>query len=403
MAKKESRELTDVLSSSQKKYKPSKEMVQNSNAGDYEAILKKAAKNPLKFWEEAANNLKWFKKWDEVFSDKEKPFFKWFLGAKCNLAYNALDRHIEEGKINKKTAIIWEEESGRTRKFTYQELYTEVNKLANALRGMGVDRGDRIAIYMPNIPEIVFAMLACAKIGAMHSVVYAGFSSQALADRINDARAKVIFTADGSFRRGKVIDLKSIVDEAIKQTKTIKRVIVVKNNKQPIKFNKKLDVWFDDFIKGQPTEAKAAKMDAEDPAFVLYTSGTTSKPKGIVHVHGGYPVGVLRTIKWVFDLKGDEVFWCTADPGWITGHSYIIYGPLLAGITTLQYEGVPDMPEPDRIWQIVEKYNVNVLYTAPTLIRAMMKYGAKWPQMHAMPSLRILGSVGEPINPEAWK
>src|SRR3989339_51733 len=305
MAKKESRELTDVLSSSQKKYKPSKEMVQNSNAGDYEAILKKAAKNPLKFWEEAANNLKWFKKWDEVFSDKEKPFFKWFLGAKCNLAYNALDRHIEEGKINKKTAIIWEEESGRTRKFTYQELYTEVNKLANALRGMGVDRGDRIAIYMPNIPEIVFAMLACAKVGAMHSV--------------------------------------------------------------------------------------------------LYTSGTTSKPKGVIHVHGGYPVGVLQTMKYVFDIKGDEIFWCTADPGWITGHSYIIYGPLLAGITTLMYEGVPDMPKPDRIWKVVEKYKVNILYTAPTLIRAMMKYGINWPKAHKMESLRLLGSVGEPINPEAWK
>ncbi|OGF28422.1 acetate--CoA ligase [Candidatus Falkowbacteria bacterium RIFOXYB2_FULL_34_18] len=403
MAKKESRELTDVLSSSQKKYKPSKEMVQNSNAGDYEAILKKAAKNPLKFWEEAANNLKWFKKWDEVFSDKEKPFFKWFLGAKCNLAYNALDRHIEEGKINKKTAIIWEEESGRTRKFTYQELYTEVNKLANALRGMGVDRGDRIAIYMPNIPEIVFAMLACAKVGAMHSVVYAGFSSKALADRIDDAQAKVLFTADGSFRRGKVVDLKSIADAAVKNAKSIEKVVVVQNNKAKVNFNKKCDVWYHDFVKGQSVYAHCAEMDSEDPAFVLYTSGTTSKPKGVIHVHGGYPVGVLQTMKYVFDIKGDEIFWCTADPGWITGHSYIIYGPLLAGITTLMYEGVPDMPKPDRIWKVVEKYKVNILYTAPTLIRAMMKYGINWPKAHKMESLRLLGSVGEPINPEAWK
>lgn len=400
--KQDKRELTEVLQSSDKFYSPSKKIIKESNVPDYEKTLKSAAKNTLKFWEEAAMELSWFKPWEKTFDEKKKPFYKWFVGGKCNLAYNALDRHMGT-PIENKLAIIFEDENGTEKTYTYKELYFEVNKLVNALRAYGVKKGDRVAIYMPNIPEISMAMLACAKIGAMHSVVYAGFSSQALADRINDARAKVIFTADGSFRRGKVINLKSIVDEAIKQTKTIKRVIVVKNNKQPINFNKKLDVWFDDFIKGQPTEAKAAKMDAEDPAFVLYTSGTTSKPKGIVHVHGGYPVGVLRTIKWVFDLKGDEVFWCTADPGWITGHSYIIYGPLLAGVTTVQYEGMPDMPEPDRIWKVIEKYKVNVLYTAPTLIRAMMKYGTKWPQMHAMPSLRILGSVGEPINPEAWK
>jgi acetyl-CoA synthetase len=237
----------------------------------------------------------------------------------------------------------------------------------------------------------------------MHSVVYAGFSAQALADRILDAKAKIVFTADGSWRRGKPVDLKHTVDEAVALSKSVKKVIVVKNNKQAVDFVPGRDVWYDDFVKGQPTEAKCAQMDSEDPAFVLYTSGTTSKPKGIVHVHGGYPVGVLRTIRWVFDLKGDEIFWCTADPGWITGHSYIIYGPLLAGITTVQYEGVPDMPEPDRIWAMVDKYKVNVLYTAPTLIRAMMKYGNEWPDKHPMESLRILGSVGEPINPEAWK
>ncbi len=365
--------------------------------------MKKAGQNPLKFWEEAAEELHWFKKWDKVFDDSKKPFYKWFVGGKCNLAYNALDRHIEKGKIINKAAILWEDETGRTRRFTYLELYREVNKLVNALRDMGIDRGDRVAIYMPNIPEIAFAMLACAKIGAMHSVVYAGFSSKALRDRIDDANAKVLFTADGSFRRGKVIDLKSIVDEALKGCKSIKRVIVAKNNKAKINFNKKFDVWYHDFVKGFSEHAHCAEMDAEDPAFVLYTSGTTSKPKGVIHVHGGYPVDVLRTMKYVFDIHGDEIFWCTADPGWITGHSYIIYGPLLAGITTLMYEGVPDMPKPDRIWRMVEKYKVNVFYTAPTLVRAMMKYGAKWPSAHRMPTLRILGSVGEPINPEAWK
>ena len=402
MAKQESG-LTEVLLSNQKKFKPSKKVIQNANVKNYEAELKRAAKNPIKFWEEAAGELRWFKKWDKIFDDSNKPFYKWFTGAKCNLAYNALDRHIEEGKINKKAAILWEDETGRTRKFTYEELYYEVNKLVNALRSIGVDRGDRVAIYMPNIPEIVFAMLACAKIGAMHSVVYAGFSSKALRDRIDDAQAKVLFTADGSFRRGKVIDLKSIVDNALKGCKSIKNVIVAKNNKAKINFNKERDIWYNDFVKGFSKYAHCAEMDAEDPAFVLYTSGTTSKPKGVIHVHGGYPVNVLRTMKYVWDIKGDEIYWCTADPGWITGHSYIIYGPLLAGITTLMYEGVPDMPKPDRIWRVVEKYKVNVLYTAPTLIRAMMKYGTKWPGMHKMPSLKILGSVGEPINPEAWK
>lgn len=399
--KQKSSDLTDVLLTNQKKYFPSKKFLKTLNIQDYEGTLKKAGKNNIKFWEEAAGELEWFKPWEKVFDKSKKPFYKWFIGGKTNLAHNALDRHIKNGNKDK-LAIIWEEESGRTRKFTYLELYKEVNKLTNALRGLGVKKGDRIAIYMPNIPEIAMAMLACCKIGAMHSVVYAGFSSKALADRILDAKAKVVFTADGSFRRGKPITLKNIVDEAVKECAFVKKVVVVKNSGTEVPFNSAKDIWYHDFVKGQPEEAKTAQMDAEDPAFVLYTSGTTSKPKGVVHVHGGYPVGVLRTIKWVFDLKGNEIFWCTADPGWITGHSYIIYGPLLAGITTLQYEGVPDMPEPDRIWATVEKYNVNILYTAPTLIRAMMKYGNEWPKKHLMPSLRILGSVGEPLNPEAW-
>ncbi|MEA3398753.1 MAG: AMP-binding protein, partial [Patescibacteria group bacterium] len=288
--------LTEVLLSNQKKYQPSKNTIKQANVKNYEKVLADARKNPLKFWEEAADDLKWFKKWDKVFDNSTKPFFKWFIGAKCNLAYNAIDRHIEEGKIINKNAIIWEDESGRVRKFTYLELYKEVNKLVNALKSIGVDCGDRVAIYMPNIPEIVFAMLACAKIGAMHSVVYAGFSSQALRDRIDDASAKVVFTADGSFRRGKVVDLKIIVDDALRGCKSVQKVIVVKNNQQKIAFNKKRDIWYKDFVKNMSEHAHCAEMDAEDPAFVLYTSGTTSKPKGVIHVHGGYPVNFMKTM-----------------------------------------------------------------------------------------------------------
>lgn len=395
-------DLTDVLTKNQKLYPPSKKIIKTALVKNYNQTLKQAAQNPLKFWEEAAHDIHWFKPWKKVLDDSKKPFYKWFIGGKTNLAYNALDRHIGT-PVEKKTAILFEDERGQTQRYTYRQLYHEVNRLVNALKKAGIKKGDRIAVYMPNIPQTAIVLLACAKIGAMHSVVYAGYSASALKERIKDAKVKILFTADGSYRRGKYIDLKSIADQAVAKCKTIKKVVVIKHNKQKVKFNKRRDIWYRDFIKGQSNRADCAIMDAEDPAFVLYTSGTTSKPKGVIHVHGGYAVNVLRTIKWVFDIHGDEIFWCTADPGWITGHSYIIYGPLMAGITTLMYEGVPDLPRPDRIWKIVEKYKVNVLYTAPTLVRMMMKYGAKWPQKHKMPSLRILGSVGEPINPEAWK
>ncbi len=396
------RELTEVLIRDAKKYEPSKKTMELARVKEYNKVLKKAEKDPVAYWEEAAHDLVWFKPWTKTLDKSKKPFYKWYTGGKTNLAYNALDRHIGT-VIEDKLAIIWEDETGRERKYTYKEMYVEVNKLVNAMRDAGLKKGDRAAVYMPNIPEIAFVMLACAKMGVMHSVVYAGYSAGALADRIKDARAKVLFTADGSFRRGKVINLKKIADEAVKECKGIQKVIVTKNNNEKVKFNKKLEVWYHDFVKGQPEYAECAQMDSEDPAFVLYTSGTTSKPKGVVHVHGGYAVGVLRTMKYVWDVKQDDIYWCTADPGWITGHSYIIYGPLLAGITTVMYEGVPDMPKPDRIWSVVEKYKVTIFYTAPTLVRAMMRYGNKWPRRHKMPTLRLLGSVGEPINPEAWQ
>ncbi len=395
-------DLTEVLTQNQKLYPPNKTVVKKSHVVDYEKTLKSARRNPKKFWAKAAEEIDWFRKWDKILDESNKPFYKWFVGGKTNLAYNALDRHIGTKTENKK-AILYEDEKGNTQQYSYLDLYYEVNQLVNALKKLKIKKGDRIAIYMPNIPQTAIALLACTKLGAIHSVVYAGYSAKALEERIKDAQAKILITADGSYRRGKYIQLKTIADKAADKCKTIKKVIVVKHNKQKIKFNKKKDIWYHQLIETESRQATATKMDAEDIAFVLYTSGTTSKPKGVVHVHGGYAVNVLRTIKWVFNLHGDEIFWCTADPGWITGHSYIIYGPLMAGVTTLMYEGVPDKPKPDNIWKIIEKYKVNVLYTAPTLIRLMMKYGTQWPRQYKMNSLRILGSVGEPINPEAWK
>jgi len=393
-------DLTEALFKEGEIYKPSKDVLEKANLKNYDETVKYAKENPEKFWEEAAEKLEWFKKWNKVFDPSNKPFYKWFIGGKCNIIQNALDKHLKT-KGNK-TAIIWENERGVSRKLTYSELSKEVNKLANALKTLGISRGDRIAIYLPNIPEIAISMLASAKIGAVHSVVYAGYSAGALAERINDAEAKILITADVGYRRGKIIKLKDVVDEAVRKCPVLEKVIVVKRSNEEINIGEK-DIFYDKIVEKESDECETEIMDAEDPLFILYTSGTTAKPKGVVHVHGGYMVGVARTINWVFDLKEDDIYWCTANPGWITGHSYIVYGPLMAGVTTLMYEGVPDWPKPDKIWQVVEKYKVSVFYTAPTLIRAMMKYGDEWPKRHSLSSLRLLGSVGEPINPEAWK
>jgi len=397
-------ETTEVLLKSKEIYKPSKKTLAElpKEIKDYKKTLAKANKNYLKFWEKAAQELEWYKKWDKVLDDSKKHFYKWFTGAKTNIVLNALDRHIGT-EIENKIAIISEQEKGKKKTLTYKQLNNQVCKFANALKSLNVKKGDRVAIYMPNIPEIAIAMLSCAKIGAIHSVVYAGFSAGALNNRIKDAKAKILITVDGSYRRGKFIALKKITDDAMKlKAPSIKKVIVVKNTKEEIKLNKK-QVWFHDVIKNQSSKCETEKMNAEDPVFVLYTSGTTSKPKGVIHAHGGYQVGISKTLSWVFNIKDDDIYWCTADPGWITGHSYIIYAPLILGATSVMFDGVPDYPKKDRIWSMIEKYKVTKFYTAPTLIRAMMRYGDKPVKKHNLKSLKILGSVGEPINPEAWK
>ena len=394
--------LTEVLLTEKKVYKPSAKVLKRAKVKQWKATGQKAAKDPVKFWEEAAKELEWYQKWDQAFDDSDAPFYKWFTGGKCNIVHNALDRHIGT-KTENKTAIIWESDAGKRRKLTYKQLNKAVCKLANGLKFLKVKKGDRVAIYLQNTPEMAIAMLACAKIGAVHSVVYAGFSANALRDRIDDEGAKILITSDVGHRRGKLIPMKELCDKAISGSPSIQNVIVVRQDgvNVPMKMNR--DLFYDALVETQPSSCPTMEMDAEDPVFILYTSGTTAKPKGVVHVHGGYMVGINRTFQWVMDIKGDEVFWCTADPGWITGHSYIVYAPLMAGITTVMFEGVPDYPKPDRIWRMIEKYGVNILYTAPTLVRALMSYGEKWPMKYKMKSLRLLGSVGEPINPEAWR
>lgn len=358
------------------------------------------AENRLAFWEERASELSWFKKWDSVL-EWNPPFAKWFSGGKLNASYNCLDRHLESWRRNK-AAIVFEGEPGDTRVLTYKDLHREVSQFANALKSLGVQKGDRVTIYMPMIPEAVVAMLACARIGAPHSVVFGGFSSDALRDRILDAKAKVLVTADGSYRRGKVLPLKDNADNALATIDCVQKVVVVKRTDTPVEMKAGRDVWYHEIMKNAPVSCPPEHMDAEDMLFILYTSGTTGKPKGVVHTTGGYLTGVSTTHKYIFDLKEDDVYWCTADIGWITGHSYLVYGPLVNGATVIMFEGTPDYPEKDRFWQIVEKYGVTILYTAPTAIRTFMKWGPEYPKKRDLSSLRLLGTVGEPINPEAW-
>ena len=369
------------------------------NRHDYDEIRRRALEDPEAFWAGIAADLTWFKGWDRVL-EWEPPFAKWFAGATTNLSYNCLDRHLESG--GDKIAIRWEGEPGDRRDISYRELHAEVCLFAGALRRLGVDRGDRVALYMPMIPELPVAMLACARIGATHSIVFGGFSADALRDRINDAEAKAVVTADGGYRRGSVLALKDIVDEAVEQTPSVDTVVVVKRCGQDVSWKEGRDVWWTDAVDGAEPVTGAPELDAEHPLFILYTSGTTGKPKGVVHTTGGYMTQTYITAKWVFDLRPDDIFWCTADIGWVTGHSYIVYGPLMNHTTIVMYEGTPNTPGPDRFWQIVEQHKVTILYTAPTAIRTFMKWGDQHPAGHDLSSLRLLGTVGEPINPEAW-
>jgi acetyl-CoA synthetase len=393
----------DSILQEKRLFKPPEEFSKNAHLksmAEYEALYKKAEADPDAFWADIAKELHWFKPWNKVL-EWNAPWAKWFVGAETNISYNCLDRHVQTWRKNK-AALIWEGEPGEVRTYTYHQLWLEVQKFANALKELGVKKGDRVAIYMGMSPELPIAMLACARIGAPHSVVFGGFSAQALVDRITDQEAAVVITQDGSYRRGSEVKLKAAVDEALPRCPTVKHVVVYKRTGTEIPMQSGRDHWWHELMANAKADCPAESLDSEHPLYILYTSGTTGKPKGIVHTTGGYAVGTYITTKWVFDLKEDDVFWCTADIGWVTGHSYIVYGPLQNGATVLMYEGAPNWPEPDRFWAIIDKHKVNTLYTAPTAIRAFIKWGEHWPKRHNLSSLRLLGTVGEPINPEAY-
>ncbi|HEV2706182.1 MAG TPA: acetate--CoA ligase [Pyrinomonadaceae bacterium] len=369
-------------------------------AEEYERLREEAARDPEAFWARMADELHWFERWERVL-DWEPPHARWFVGGKTNVAYNCLDRHLATWRANK-AAIIWEGEPGEQRTLTYRQLHTEVCRFANVLKHAGIERGDRVALYMPLIPELAIAMLACARIGATHSVIFGGFSTQALIDRINDAGCKLVVTADGGWRRGAEVKLKPAVDAALNQTPSVKACLVVRRTGTPVHMQPGRDYWWHELMETVGADCPAEPLDSEHPLYILYTSGTTGKPKGILHTTAGYLLQCHLTTKWVFDLRDEDTYWCTADIGWVTGHSYVVYGPLSNGATVLIYEGAPNHPEPDRFWRIIERHRVNIFYTAPTAIRAFIKWGEHWPLKHDLSSLRLLGTVGEPINPEAW-
>lgn len=386
-----------------RKFPPSEEFSAEAHIkseAEYQEMWDRAKDDPAGFWGEMAENLDWFQKWDKVM-EGDMPDTKWFVGGKLNASYNCLDRHLTTWRKNK-AAIIWEGEPGDTRVLTYQQLHREVCKFANVLKQLGVETGDRVTLYMPMIPELAIAMLACARIGAPHSIIFGGFSADANADRNNDAQSKLVVTADAGWRRGKEVPLKAAVDESLEKSPSVEKVVVVQRTGADVTMVPDRDYWWHDLMKDASAECEAEPLDSEHPLFILYTSGSTGKPKGVLHTTGGYTLGTMMTSKWVFDLKDEDTYWCTADIGWVTGHSYIVYGPLANGATTMMYEGAPNWPDEGRFWEMVEKHRVNIFYTAPTAIRAFIKWGDEWPNKYDLSSLRLLGTVGEPINPEAW-
>lgn len=405
-------ENTDTILIENRIFSPSNDQVQNANIttymkkkgfDDYKSFYQWSLEHRFEFWEDMAKELHWFEPWKTTFEWTEKPFFKWFSGGKFNIVYNCLDRHMQT-PVRNKIAFYWEGDDGSNRTVTYEQLYQMTNQFAKGLQKLGVKKGDRVAIYMPAIIEQIVAVLAVARLGAVHTVVFGGFAASALRDRIIDAQAKVVITADGNYRGGKHIELKKITDEAVSETPTIEKVIVVRRLGTNVPMQAGRDVYWHDLLADVPadTVVPCEQMDSEDMLYILYTSGSTGKPKGVVHVQGGYAVGVYATTKFVFDIKDSDIFWCTADVGWVTGHSYIIYGPLMNGATGVLFEGTPTYPQPDRFWSIVEKFKINIIYTSPTAIRGLMRFGEEWPAKHDLSSLRLLGTVGEPINPEAW-
>jgi len=405
-------ENTDAILIEDRVFPPSSDLVKNANItaymkskgfDNYEDFYKWSLANRFEHWDDMAKELHWFEPWQKTFEWTNKPFFKWFVGGKFNAAYNCLDRHMQT-PTRTKVAYYWEGDDGSTRTITYEDLYVMTNRVAKVLQNLGVKKGDRVAIYMPMIPELVAAVLACARLGAPHMVVFGGFAASSLRDRIIDCDARVLITADGNNRGGKPIELKKIADAAVAETPGIEKVVVVRHMGIEVPMMQGRDIYLDELLKDVPadTVVPCVPMDSEDMLYILYTSGSTGKPKGVVHVHGGYSVGVYATTKFVFDIKPNDVFWCTADVGWVTGHSYTIYGPLMNGATSILFEGIPTYPAADRFWSIVEKYKGTIIYTAPTAIRSLMRFGEELPAKHDLSSLRLLGSVGEPINPEAW-